>query len=59
MHPKAAVDRRKFEAMRQRSVAERCDARPTVLAGGKRQKAYLIAIIDDHSRLIYARPSFT
>ena len=38
--------------VRQRPVAERCDARPAGAAGGKRRKAYLIAIIDDHSRLI-------
>jgi len=53
MHPKAAVDRRKFEAecvndLWQSDVMHG----PRVLAGGKRQKAYLIAIIDDHSRLI-------
>jgi len=53
MHPKAAVDRRKFEAecvndLWQSDVMHG----PRVLAGGKQQKAYLIAIIDDHSRLI-------
>jgi transposase InsO family protein len=53
MHPKAAVDRRKFEAecvndLWQSDVMHG----PRVLSGGKRQKAYLIAIIDDHSRLI-------
>jgi putative transposase len=52
-HPQAAVDRRKFEAecvndLWQSDVMHG----PRVLAGGKRQKAYLIAIIDDHSRLI-------
>lgn len=52
-HPKAAVDRRKFEAecvndLWQSDVMHG----PRVLSGGKRQKAYLIAILDDHSRLI-------
>jgi putative transposase len=52
-HPKAAVDRRKFEAecvndLWQSDVMHG----PRVLVNGKRQKAYLIAIIDDHSRLI-------
>jgi transposase InsO family protein len=52
-HPRAAVDRRKFEAecvndLWQSDVMHG----PRVLVNGKRQKAYLIAIIDDHSRLI-------
>jgi len=53
MNPKAAVDRRKFEAecvndLWQSDVMHG----PRVLVSGKRQKAYLIAILDDHSRLI-------
>jgi transposase InsO family protein len=52
-HPQASADRRKFEAecvndLWQSDVMHG----PQVLAGGKRRKAYLIAIIDDHSRLI-------
>lgn len=52
-HPKAAVDRRKFEAecvndLWQSDVMHG----PRVLINGKRQKTYLIAILDDHSRLI-------
>jgi len=53
MHPKAAVDRRKFEAecvndLWQSDVMHG----PRVLVSGKRLKTYLIAILDDHSRLI-------
>lgn len=52
-HPKAAVDRRKFEAecvndLWQSDVMHG----PPIRVNGKRLKTYLIAIIDDHSRLI-------
>jgi len=52
-HPKAAVDRRKFEAecvndLWQSDVMHG----PQIRVNGKRQKTYLIAILDDHSRLI-------
>ncbi len=52
-HPQASADRRKFEAecvndLWQSDVMHG----PQVLAGGKRRKAYLIAVVDDHSRLI-------
>lgn len=54
MHPAVLrTDRRKFEAecvndLWQSDVMHG----PQVLAAGKRRKAYLIAVIDDHSRLI-------
>jgi putative transposase len=53
MHPAASADRRKFEAecvndLWQSDVMHG----PQVLAGGKQRKTYLIAVIDDHSRLI-------
>lgn len=52
-YPPAAVDRRKFEAecvndLWQSDVMHG----PRVAVGARRQKAYLIAILDDHSRLI-------
>jgi len=53
MHPGPSADRRKFEAecvndLWQSDVMHG----PQVLVDGKRRKSYLIAVIDDHSRLI-------
>jgi transposase InsO family protein len=53
MHPGPSTDRRKFEAecvndLWQSDVMHG----PQVLVDGKRRKSYLIAVIDDHSRLI-------
>jgi transposase InsO family protein len=48
-----AVDRRKFEAELPNDLWQSDVMHgPTLLAGDKRRKAYLIAFIDDHSRLI-------
>jgi transposase len=49
----AAEDRRTFEAEHPNDIWQ-CDVMhgPFVSIKGKKQKAYLIAIIDDHSRLI-------
>ncbi len=59
MHPKEKkpVDRRKFEAELPNDLWQSDVMHgPLVEVNGKKQKAYLIAIIDDHSRLIvYAR----
>lgn len=59
MHPfsKNPVDRRKFEAELPNDLWQSDVMHgPLVEVFGKKQKAYLIAIIDDHSRLIvYAR----
>jgi len=59
MHPKenAQADRRKFEAELPNDLWQSDVMHgPHVGVNGKKQKAYLIAIIDDHSRLIvYAR----
>lgn len=59
MHPmeKNPVDRRKFEAELPNDLWQSDVMHgPFVDVAGKRQKTYLIAIIDDHSRLIiYAR----
>jgi len=54
---KSPEDRRKFEAELPNDLWQSDVMHgPMVLVNGKRQKAYLIAIIDDHSRLIvYAR----
>lgn len=53
MHPGPSADRRKFEAecvndLWQSDVMHG----PQVLVEGKRRKSYLIAVIDDHSRLV-------
>ena len=49
----AAVDRRKFEAELPNDLWQSDVMHgPQLLAGDKRRKAYLIAFIDDHSRLI-------
>jgi transposase InsO family protein len=53
MHPKASADRRKFEAecvndLWQSDVMHG----PQMIVGGKHRKSYLIALIDDHSRLV-------
>jgi putative transposase len=47
------VDRRKFEAELPNDLWQ-CDVMhgPQLLSGGKKRKSYLIAFIDDHSRLI-------
>jgi putative transposase len=47
------VDRRKFEAELPNDLWQ-CDAMhgPLLMYGGKKRKSYLIAFIDDHSRLI-------
>ncbi|MBA4369403.1 MAG: IS481 family transposase ISGur11 [Desulfobacterium sp.] len=59
MHPgeKNPADRRKFEAELPNDLWQSDVMHgPWVAVNGKQQKAYLIAIIDDHSRLIvYAR----
>jgi len=59
MHPeeKNPADRRKFEAELPNDLWQSDVMHgPLVAVNGKQQKAYLIAIIDDHSRLIvYAR----
>ena len=59
MHPKekALVDRRKFEAEVPNDLWQSDVMHGPMVAGnGKQHKTYLIAIIDDHSRLIvYAR----
>lgn len=48
-----AVDRRKFEAELPNDLWQSDVMHgPTLLAGDKRRKTYLIAFIDDHSRLI-------
>lgn len=55
MHPEGppAVDRRRFEACGPNELWQ-ADALhgPTVLVEGRQRKAYLVAFIDDHSRLI-------
>ena len=47
------VDRRKFEAELPNDLWQ-CDAMhgPLLMSGGKKRKSYMIAFIDDHSRLI-------
>ena len=47
------VDRRKFEAELPNDLWQ-CDAMhgPALLSGGKKRESYMIAFIDDHSRLI-------
>lgn len=48
-----AVDRRKFEAERSNDIWQSDVMHgPLVMVGGRRRKTYLIAFIDDHSRLI-------
>jgi putative transposase len=47
------VDRRKFEAELPNDLWQ-CDAMhgPLIMSGGKKRKSYMIAFIDDHSRLV-------
>ena len=51
--PAAATDRRKFEAELPNDLWQSDVMHgPHLMCGGKRRKSYLIAFIDDHSRLI-------